>query len=211
MNPIKVDINDLDKYFVKSELTPAIAFDVDTKTVLMLAYMNKESLKKTLETGYTWYWSRSRQEYWNKGATSGHLQKVVSIYADCDNDTLLINVKQTGAACHTGSYSCFFNEIVKKEYIEKNPLKVFETVYNIIEDRKNNPKEGSYTNYLFDKGIDKILKKVGEECTEIVIAAKNPDPEEIKYEISDFLYHVMVLMVEKGVTWEEITQELAQR
>ena len=104
-----------------------------------------------------------------------------------------------------------FNEIVKKEYIEKNPLKVFETVYNIIEDRKNNPKEGSYTNYLFDKGIDKILKKVGEECTEIVIAAKNPDPEEIKYEISDFLYHVMVLMVEKGVTWEEITQELAQR
>jgi len=116
-----------------------------------------------------------------------------------------------GVACHTGNPSCFFNEIVKKEYIEKNPLKVFETVYNIIEDRKNNPKEGSYTNYLFDKGIDKILKKVGEECTEIVIAAKNPDPEEIKYEISDFLYHVMVLMVEKGVTWEEITQELAQR
>ena len=116
-----------------------------------------------------------------------------------------------GVACHTGNSSCFFNEIVKKEYIEKNPLKVFETVYNIIEDRKNNPKEGSYTNYLFDKGIDKILKKVGEECTEIVIAAKNPDPEEIKYEISDFLYHVMVLMVEKGVTWEEITQELAQR
>ena len=115
MNPIKVDINDLDKYFVKSELTPAIAFDVDTKTVLMLAYMNKESLKKTLETGYTWYWSRSRQEYWNKGATSGHLQKVVSIYADCDNDTLLLNVKQTGAACHTGSYSCFFNEIYNTE------------------------------------------------------------------------------------------------
>ena len=202
---------DLERYFQKSELIPAIVVEKKNKEVLMLAYMNKESLKKTLETGYTWYWSRSRQEYWNKGATSGHLQKVVSIYADCDNDTLLLNVKQTGAACHTGSYSCFFNEIVKKEYIEKNPLKVFETVYNIIEDRKNNPKEGSYTNYLFDKGIDKILKKVGEECTEIVIAAKNPDPEEIKYEISDFLYHVMVLMVEKGVTWEEITQELAQR
>ena len=131
--------------------------------------------------------------------------------ADCDFDTILANVSQVGVACHTGNPSCFFNEIVKKEYIEKNPLKVFETVYNIIEDRKNNPKEGSYTNYLFDKGIDKILKKVGEECTEIVIAAKNPDPEEIKYEISDFLYHVMVLMVEKGVTWEEITQELAQR
>ena len=112
---IILSVNDLDKYFVKSELTPAIAFDVDTKTVLMLAYMNKESLKKTLETGYTWYWSRSRQEYWNKGATSGHLQKVVSIYADCDNDTLLLNVKQTGAACHTGSYSCFFNEIYNTE------------------------------------------------------------------------------------------------
>ena len=111
MNPIKVDINDLDKYFVKSELTPAIAFDVDTKTVLMLAYMNRESMKKTLETGYTWFWSRSRQELWNKGATSGHLQKVVSIYGDCDDDTLLVKVIQTGAACHTGNHSCFFNEI----------------------------------------------------------------------------------------------------
>ena len=131
--------------------------------------------------------------------------------ADCDYDTILAKVSQVGVACHTGSSSCFFNEIVKKEYIEKNPLKVFESVYNVIEDRKANPKEGSYTNYLFDKGIDKILKKVGEECTEIVIAAKNPDSEEIKYEISDFLYHVMVLMVEKGVTWEDITQELAQR
>ena len=111
MNPIKVDINDLDKYFLKSELTPAIAFDVDTKTVLMLAYMNRESIKKTLETGYTWFWSRSRQELWNKGATSGHLQKVVSIYGDCDDDTLLVKVIQTGAACHTGNHSCFFNEI----------------------------------------------------------------------------------------------------
>ena len=146
-----------------------------------------------------------------KGETSGHIQYVKELTADCDFDTILAKVSQVGVACHTGNPSCFFNEIVKKECIENNPLKVFETVYNIIEDRKNNPKEGSYTNYLFDKGIDKILKKVGEECTEIVIAAKNPDPEEIKYEISDFLYHVMVLMVEKGVTWEEITQELAQR
>ena len=128
-----------------------------------------------------------------KGETSGHIQYVKELTADCDFDTILAKVSQVGVACHTGNQSCFFNEIVKKEYIEKNPLKVFETVYNIIEDRKNNPKEGSYTNYLFDKGIDKILKKVGEECTEIVIAAKNPDPEEIKYEISDFLYHVMVL------------------
>lgn len=112
---IKIDINDLDKYFQKGELIPAIAFDVDTKTVLMLAYMNRESLRKTLETGYTWYWSRSRQELWNKGATSGHLQKVISIYSDCDNDTILLNVKQTGVACHTGSYSCFFNEMYQSE------------------------------------------------------------------------------------------------
>ena len=112
MNPIKVDINDLDKYFVKSELTPAIAFDVDTKTVLMLAYMNKESLKKTLETGYTWFYSRSRQELWNKGATSGHLQRVISIKGDCDKDTLLVTVEQTGAACHTGSHSCFFRDLL---------------------------------------------------------------------------------------------------
>lgn len=112
---IKIDINDLDRYFVKSELIPAICYEVDTKTVLMLAYMNKESLRRTLETGYTWFWSRSRQEFWNKGATSGHLQKVVSVYADCDDDTLLINVKQTGAACHTGSYSCFFKEMYNEE------------------------------------------------------------------------------------------------
>ena len=202
---------DLDKYFVKSELIPAIIQEKSTGEVLMLAYMNRESMQKTFETGYTWFWSRSRQELWMKGETSGHIQYVKELTADCDFDTILAKVSQVGVACHTGNPSCFFNEIVKKEYIEKNPLKVFETVYNIIEDRKNNPKEGSYTNYLFDKGIDKILKKVGEECTEIVIAAKNPDPEEIKYEISDFLYHVMVLMVEKGVTWEEITQELAQR
>ena len=115
MNPVKIDINDLDRYFEKSELIPAIAFENNTKTVLMLAYMNKESLKKTLETGYTWYWSRSRKELWNKGAISGHLQRVVSIYSDCDNDTLLLNVEQTGAACHTGSYSCFFNEIYNEE------------------------------------------------------------------------------------------------
>jgi phosphoribosyl-AMP cyclohydrolase/phosphoribosyl-ATP pyrophosphohydrolase/phosphoribosyl-AMP cyclohydrolase len=114
-NKIKIDINDLDKYFVKSELIPAICYEVNTKTVLMLAYMNKESLKKTLETGYTWFWSRSRQEYWNKGATSGHLQKVVSIYGDCDDDTLLVNVEQTGVACHTGSYSCFFKEMYNEE------------------------------------------------------------------------------------------------
>ena len=191
-------------------LIPVIVQDYTTNDVLMCAYMNEEAFHATINCGKMTYY-RSRQELWMKGETSGHIQYVKELTADCDFDTILAKVSQVGVACHTGNPSCFFNEIVKKEYIEKNPLKVFETVYNIIEDRKNNPKEGSYTNYLFDKGIDKILKKVGEECTEIVIAAKNPDPEEIKYEISDFLYHVMVLMVEKGVTWEEITQELAQR
>lgn len=192
-------------------LIPVIVQDYTTNDVLMCAYMNEEAFHATINCGKMTYYSRSRQELWMKGETSGHIQYVKELTADCDFDTILAKVSQVGVACHTGNPSCFFNEIVKKEYIEKNPLKVFETVYNIIEDRKNNPKEGSYTNYLFDKGIDKILKKVGEECTEIVVAAKNPDPEEIKYEISDFLYHVMVLMVEKGVTWEEITQELAQR
>ena len=192
-------------------LIPVIVQDYTTNDVLMCAYMNEEAFHATINCGKMTYYSRSRQELWMKGETSGHIQYVKELTADCDFDTILAKVSQVGVACHTGNPSCFFNEIVKKEYIEKNPLKVFETVYNIIEDRKNNPKEGSYTNYLFDKGIDKILKKVGEECTEIVIAAKNTDPEEIKYEISDFLYHVMVLMVEKGVTWEEITQELAQR
>ena len=141
----------------------------------------------------------------------GHYQYVKALSIDCDKDTILAKVSQIGAACHTGKRSCFYTDLVKEEYKEKNPLEVFENEYNIILDRKLHPKEGSYTNYLFDKGIDKILKKVGEEATEIVIAAKNPDPEEIKYEISDFLYHAMVLMVEKGVTWEEITNELARR
>ena len=134
-----------------------------------------------------------------------------SLTLDCDKDTILAKVSQVGAACHTGNPTCFFTELIKKEYLSKNPLKVFEEVYQVIADRKEHPKEGSYTNYLFDKGIDKILKKVGEEATEIVIASKNPEPEEIKYEISDFLYHMMVLMVEKGITWEEVVEELSQR
>ena len=192
-------------------MVPVIVQDYKTNDVLMLAYMNEEAFNTTINIGKMTYYSRSRQKLWIKGMTSGHIQYVKSLTADCDYDTLLARVSQIGAACHTGNRTCFFNELIKKEYVEKNPLKVFETVYNVIADRKEHPREGSYTNYLFDKGIDKILKKCGEECTEIVIAAKNPDPEEIKYEISDFLYHVMVLMVEKGVTWEEITAELSQR
>ncbi len=185
--------------------------DYKTNEVLMVAYMNEEAFQKTLTTGKMTYYSRERKELWVKGQTSGHFQFVKSLTMDCDNDTMLAKVKQTGAACHTGNRSCFFNTLFKKEYDETNPLMVFENVFNVIKDRKIHPKEGSYTNYLFDKGIDKILKKVGEEATEIVIAAKNPDKEEIKYEISDFLYHVMVLMAEKDVSWEEITRELARR
>ncbi len=185
--------------------------DYKTNEVLMVAYMNEEAYLKTIETGIMTYYSRSRNELWVKGATSGHYQYVRSLTADCDMDTILARVAQIGNACHTGSYSCFFNEIVKTEDTAVDPLTVFTKVYDVIMDRKNNPKEGSYTNYLFDKGIDKILKKVGEEATEIVIAAKNPDKEEVKYEIADFLYHVMVLMAECGLDWTDITKELANR
>lgn len=192
-------------------LIPVVVQDYKTNEVLMLAYMNEEAFDNTIKTGRMTYYSRSRKELWIKGLTSGHYQYVKSLSIDCDNDTLLAKVKQIGVACHTGKRSCFYTELVKKEYDDTNPLMVFEDVFNVIKDRKVNPKEGSYTNYLFDKGIDKILKKVGEEATEIVIAAKNPDKEEIKYEISDFLYHVMVLMAEKEVSWEDITRELARR
>ena len=192
-------------------MVPVVVQDYKTQEVLMVAYMNQEAFEATVRSGRMTYFSRSRQELWVKGLTSGHFQYVKELQVDCDNDTLLAKVHQIGAACHTGNRSCFYRTILKKEYDETNPLKVFEDVYGVIEDRKIHPKEGSYTNYLFDKGIDKILKKVGEEATEIIIAAKNPDPEEIKYEISDFLYHVMVLMAERGVTWEDITKELARR
>ncbi len=192
-------------------MIPVVVQDYKTDEVLMVAYMNEEAFLNTLKTGKMTYYSRSRKELWVKGLTSGHVQYVKSMMLDCDNDTILAKVAQVGAACHTGNRSCFFKPLMKKEYDDTNPLRVFQEVYDVILDRKEHPKEGSYTNYLFDKGIDKILKKVGEECTEIVIAAKNPDKEELKYEISDFLYHVMVLMAEKGVTWEEITRELARR
>ncbi|MDO4337563.1 MAG: bifunctional phosphoribosyl-AMP cyclohydrolase/phosphoribosyl-ATP diphosphatase HisIE [Eubacteriales bacterium] len=192
-------------------LIPVVVQDYKTDEVLMVAYMNEEAFHMTLKSGKMTYWSRSRRELWTKGLTSGHVQYVKSLTLDCDNDTILAKVAQVGAACHTGNRTCFFKPLMKKEYDDTNPLRVFQDVYDVILDRREHPKEGSYTNYLFDKGIDKILKKVGEECTEIVIAAKNPDKEEIKYEISDFLYHVMVLMAEKGVTWEDITRELARR
>jgi phosphoribosyl-ATP pyrophosphohydrolase/phosphoribosyl-AMP cyclohydrolase len=192
-------------------MVPVIVQDYRTDEVLMLAYMNEEAFNTTINIGKMTYYSRSRQELWTKGLTSGHIQYVKSLTADCDYDTILARVSQVGSACHTGSRSCFFNNIVAKECIEKNPLRIFEETYANIANRKEEPKEGSYTNYLFDQGFDNILKKLGEESTEIVIAAKNPDVDQIKYEISDYMYHLMVLMVEKGVTWEDITNELAQR
>lgn len=192
-------------------LIPVIVQDYKTADVLMLAYMDQDAYEHTLKSGKMTYYSRSRKERWVKGETSGHYQYVKSLTLDCDNDTILAKVDQIGVACHTGAPSCFFQTLVESGYDETNPLQIFQSVYNTILDRKVNPKEGSYTNYLFDKGIDKILKKVGEEATELVIAAKNPNPEEIKYELSDFLYHAMVLMVERGVTWDDIVKELADR
>ncbi len=215
-NNIKVNVFesalDFDSFKLNSDdMIPVVVQDYKTNKVLMVAYMNEEAFNNTIATGKMTYYSRSRNELWIKGETSGHFQYVKELYADCDKDTLLAKVRQVGVPCHTGADTCFFNELVKKEYDNTNPMNVFEDVFNVILDRKEHPKEGSYTNYLFDKGIDKILKKVGEEATEIVIAAKNPDPQEVKYEISDFLYHVMVLMAERGVTWSEITKELSRR
>ena len=193
-------------------LLPVVVQEASTDQVLMVAYMNEEAYNMTIATGRMTYWSRSRQEIWVKGLTSGHFQYVHSLTADCDMDTLLARVDQVGAACHTGSHSCFFNEVLTEEGKEAfNPQTVLLKDYQTITERREHPKEGSYTNYLFDKGIDKMLKKLGEEGTEIIIAAKNPNPNEIVYEISDYLYHLMVVMAQKGITWEDVTRELARR
>ena len=202
----------IEEYFQKADLLPAIVQEAGTNEVLMLAYMNRESMRKTFETGYTWFYSRSRQELWNKGATSGHLQRIIDIKGDCDKDTLLVIVEQTGPACHTGSHSCFFNEdLADLDKPAHDPGRVLEADYRTIVDRRDHPREGSYTNYLFDKGLDKMLKKLGEENTEIIIAAKNPNPTEMVYEIADYLYHLMVVMACKGLDWEDIMEELARR
>lgn len=194
--------------FDEKGLIPAIVQDYYTKQVLTVAYMNQESLDITMEEGYTCFWSRSRQELWRKGETSGNRQKVVSITADCDNDALVIEVKKDGPACHTGAESCFFNEIFTAE--DETPFS-YEGLYEMIKGRKTEPKEGSYTTYLFEKGMDKILKKVGEECTEVIIGAAKNDKEEATYEIADLAYHVMVMMVEAEITMKDVTGELAKR
>ncbi|MBQ8197354.1 MAG: bifunctional phosphoribosyl-AMP cyclohydrolase/phosphoribosyl-ATP diphosphatase HisIE [Clostridia bacterium] len=194
--------------FDKDGLIPAIVVDTVTKKVLTLAYMNKESLKITMEKNLTCFWSRSRQELWLKGETSGNYQHVVSITADCDFDALVIEVEKDGPACHLGTDSCFHNPVYFNEEIKEFSL---DGLMGLLKGRKENLPEGSYTTYLFQKGIDKILKKVGEESTEVIIAAKANDKKETVYEIADLCYHVMVLMTEMGISLEEVHKELASR
>ena len=193
--------------FDKDGLIPAIVVDDDTGRVLTLAYMNQESLAISMEKGLTCFWSRSRQELWLKGETSGNYQHIVSITADCDGDALEVRVRKDGPACHTGAESCFHHEI----YGERKDKFQLEGLYDLLLDRKAKMPEGSYTTYLFQKGIDKILKKVGEECTEVIIAAKAEDKAETVYEIADLCYHTLVLMAEAGITVEDIRTELAGR
>ena len=208
----------------KDGLAPAVAQDAETKEVLMLAYMNEEALKLTMETGKAHYYSRSRGRIWMKGESSGHVQLVQDIMVDCDGDTLLLLVEQEGVACHTGNKSCFFTAVSEKgqeqtEDNEKANAEIYrqqigpmlEEVYAVIADRKAYPQEGSYTNYLLEKGLDKILKKVGEETAEVIIAAKNPDEEELVYETADLMYHLLVLLFERGVGLPRVAMELANR
>ena len=194
--------------FDKNGLIPAIVIDTVTKKVLTLAYMNKESLAISIEKGLTCFWSRSRQCLWLKGETSGNYQHIVSITADCDNDALVVEVEKDGPACHTGTDSCFTHPVWESDSLHSFS---YEQLIELIAGRKTDKKEGSYTTYLFEKGIDKILKKVGEESTEVIIAGKANDKKETVYEIADLAYHVMVLMVEMGISLEDVFRELASR
>ncbi|MGE7091637.1 bifunctional phosphoribosyl-AMP cyclohydrolase/phosphoribosyl-ATP diphosphatase HisIE [Lysinibacillus sp. NPDC048646] len=190
-------------------LVTAVVQDANTKEVLTVAYMNKESLEKTIESGETWFYSRSRQELWHKGATSGHTQKVVSIKADCDGDALVIEVLPAGPACHNGTTSCFTE--VLQENTKVGSVGIIPELVKIIEKREQEMPEGAYTTYLFDKGIDKICKKVGEEATEVVIGAKNRDTEEVKWEAADLIYHLLVLLQEQKVSIFDVLHVLEKR
>ncbi len=201
-----MNINELK--FDEKGLIPAIVQDYRTKEVLTVAYMNRESLEITLNEKRTCFFSRSRQKLWRKGETSGNVQNVVTIKADCDGDALVVEVDKTGPACHTGSESCFFNDLYENPDYKQFS---YEKLYEMIKGRKTEKKEGSYTTYLFEKGLDKILKKVGEECTEVIIGAKGGSKEETIFEIADLAYHVMVLMVEAGISTSDIFDELASR
>jgi len=198
-------------------LLPAVIQEAETGEVLMLAYMNPESLEKTLETAQTWFYSRSRQELWHKGETSGHFQDVEGIYYDCDGDTLLLKVRQTGEACHEGYHSCFFRELDesgKTKIVSDRPVNlavVLAEVFKVIKQRQKDRPEGSYTSYLFNEGQDKILKKVGEEAAETIIASKNKDQAEVSYEMSDLFYHCLVLLAHHDLTPEDIARELNKR
>ena len=194
--------------FDEKGLIPAVVVDAVTKKVLTVAYMNRESLEISVKEGTTCFWSRSRKELWRKGETSGNKQHIVSITADCDKDALTVSVYKDGPACHLGTDSCFNNTVFESDEREEFSL---EALMKVIEGRKIEKKEGSYTTYLFEKGIDKILKKVGEECTEVIIAGKANDKAETIYEISDLVYHVMVLMIEMGISIDDIKNELASR
>ncbi len=194
--------------FDEKGLIPAIVVDSITKKVLTLAYMNRESLQISMEKKKTCFWSRSRQELWIKGETSGNYQNIVSITADCDNDALVVVVEKEGPACHLGTDSCFTNPVWQSDELNEFSL---ESLMEMLRGRKEEKKEGSYTTYLFEKGLDKILKKIGEECTEVIIAAKAEDKAETVYEIADLAYHTMVLMLQNGITLEDIHRELASR
>ena len=211
MNTFETTLKFSDLHANDEGLVPVVVQDYKTNEVLMMEYMDEKAFEHTVKTGKMSFFNREKKCLWVKGETSGNFQYVKSIAADCDLDSLLAKVSSVGSACLTGNKTCFFNLVAGSDVDCQNPLQVFKTVYNIIKDRKDNPKEGSYTNYLFDNGLDKILKKIGEESTEIVIAAKNSNSEDVKNEISDFIYHAMVLMVEKGITWEDITAELVDR
>lgn len=190
-----------------NDMIPTVVQDYQTKQILMMAYVNEEAYDKMLETKQTYFYSRSRNELWHKGETSGHYQNIKGMYLDCDNDTLLIYVEQIGVACHTGAYSCFFNEVIPYQ----DHSSIFHDLYDVIEERKVNIVEKSYTNYLFDQGIDKICKKVGEEASETIIAAKNNDKDELIGEIGDLFYHVFVLMANQDITLDDIEKKLGER
>jgi len=196
--------------FDEKGLVPAIIQDADTKEVLTLAYMNEESLKKTIESGETWFYSRSRQELWHKGATSGNTQTVASINYDCDQDALLVQVYPKGPACHTGAVSCFSERVVDRE-ANLADYQILQSLEKVILEREKERPEGAYTTYLFEKGVDKILKKVGEEAAEVIIAAKNRDHEELRWEAADLLYHLQVLLVEQGLPFREVLRTLEER
>ncbi|SFB22156.1 MULTISPECIES: bifunctional phosphoribosyl-AMP cyclohydrolase/phosphoribosyl-ATP diphosphatase HisIE [unclassified Bacillus (in: firmicutes)] len=197
--------------FDEKGLVPAIVQDAATKEVLTLAYMNEESLNKTLETRETWFYSRSRQELWNKGATSGNKQRVIEVKYDCDQDAVLVLVEPQGPACHTGAVSCFTDSLLQSETGAVSEYSILNSLEKVIVEREKEGPEGAYTTYLFEKGVDKILKKVGEEAAEVIIAAKNRDREELKWESADLLYHLMVLLVEQGLSFNEVLSVLKKR